>query len=165
MSETFDLRDCDHFACGAVGPAGKRTFFLQARGGGELVTLKIEKQQAAGLARYLAGLLSDQPEPDDVVGGQGLIEPIVAEWAVGAIGVAFDDASGHFVVAAEELVDEDDDLEPGRARFHVPPGRVRAFIDHTEELVEAGRPPCPICGGPLDPDGHVCPRSNGHGVH
>lgn len=164
MSDTFDLRDCDHFACGAVGPPGERTFFLQARGGGQLVTLKIEKQQAAGLARYLAGLLADQPDPGEPVGGQGLIEPIVAEWAVGALGVAVDEVSGHFVVAAEELTD-DEEVDKGQARFHVPPERIAAFIEHTEELVSAGRPPCPICGGPMDPDGHVCPRSNGHGVH
>jgi uncharacterized repeat protein (TIGR03847 family) len=29
-------------------------------------------------------------------------------------------------------------------------------------LVEAGRPLCPLCGGPLDPQGHDCPRTNGH---
>ena len=62
------------------------------------------------------------------------------------------------------LVSHDDLLEPdhGSARLHLRRGQVTAFIRVAVELVMSGRPPCPLCGQPLDPSGHVCPRSNGH---
>ena len=40
--------------------------------------------------------------------------------------------------------------------------QARAFARRAAGVVAAGRPPCPFCGGPLDPEGHICPRSNGY---
>ena len=167
MSESFELRDVDHCTVGTVGPPGQRVFYLQAAGEGELVTLRLEKQQVGALANYLRGALDDLAElADDEVGEAGeLIEPVIAEWVVGSLGVAYDDTAERFVIAAEELVDEDDPatVDAGRARFHLTRPQVAGFVHRADETVRSGHPPCPICGGPVSPDGHVCPRSNGHG--
>ncbi len=163
---TFDLRDPDRFTAGAVGEPGARVFFLQAVEGTQVVSLRLEKQQVGALGQYLQGVLNDLPvvpvteRPSDME----LVEPVVAEWVVGTLGVAYDTEADRIVLQADELVDEDeeDDEDVGLARFHLTRAQVVAFCEHAESLVAAGRPPCPICGQPMDPAGHVCPRSNGH---
>ena len=40
--------------------------------------------------------------------------------------------------------------------------QARAFAKRALDVVNAGRPPCPLCSLPLDPEGHVCPRQNGY---
>lgn len=163
---TFDLREPDRFTAGAVGEPGARVFFLQAVEGTQVVSLRLEKQQVGALGQYLQGVLNDLPvvpvteRPSDM----DLVEPVVAEWVVGTLGVAYDTEADRIVLQADELVDEDDedDEDAGLARFHLTRAQVVAFCEHADSLVAAGRPPCPICGQPMDPDGHVCPRSNGH---
>jgi uncharacterized repeat protein (TIGR03847 family) len=86
----------------------------------------------------------------------------VAEWVVGTLSVAYDDAEDRIVLQADELVDEEAGEVPSTARFHLTRAQVVAYCAHAEQLVASGRPPCPICGQPMDPEGHVCPRSNGH---
>lgn len=182
MSSSFDLADVERFTAGTVGPTGKRVFYLQATGEGEVVTLRLEKQQVAALAEYLAGILDDLPEMTGTVpeASGDLVEPVIAEWVVGSLGVAWDETADRVVLVAEELIpaaviDEDEeesgvDLEPepavdaATARFRLTREQVASFITTARELVAAGRPPCPICGRPLNPDGHICPRSNGHGT-
>ncbi len=160
---TFDLREPDRFTVGAVGEPGSRVFFLQAVEGTQVVTLRLEKQQVGALGQYLQGVLNDLPvaplteQPADV----DLVEPVVAEWVVGTLGVAYDAEADRIVLQADELVAEEDD-DGGVARFHLTRSQVVAFCELAETLVAAGRPPCPICGQPMDLDGHVCPRSNGH---
>ena len=87
---------------------------------------------------------------------------ILPEWVVGTLSVAYDDTEDRIVLQAEELVDEEEAEDPGHARFHLTRAQVVAYCERAAELVASGRPPCPICGQPMDPDGHVCPRSNGH---
>jgi len=160
---TFDQREPDRFTAGAVGEPGARVFFLQAVEGTQVVSLRLEKQQVGALGQYLQGVLNDLPvvpvteRPSDM----DLVEPVVAEWVVGTLGVAYDTESDRIVLQADELVAEDEE-DGGIARFHLTRAQVVAFCALAESLVAAGRPPCPICGRPMDPDGHVCPRSNGH---
>ena len=92
----------------------------------------------------------------------------MAEWIVGSLGVTYDEDLDRIVLMAEELVvaDEDDDVEadddPAVARFGLTRGQVAAFVRRATELVMAGRPPCPFCGRPKDPEGHACVKANGH---
>ena len=160
----FDLEQPDRFTAGAVGEPGARVFYLQAAQGAAVVSLRLEKQQVAALAQYLLGVLSDLPvvTPDELLTELDLVEPVVPEWVVGTLSVAYDDAQDRIVLQADELVDEEAGEEGGHARFHLTRAQVVAYCNHAEDLVASGRPPCPICGQPMDPDGHVCPRSNGH---
>jgi uncharacterized repeat protein (TIGR03847 family) len=59
----------------------------------------------------------------------------------------------------------DDDDGPDLFRVRLSADAARAFVDRAIRVVQAGRPPCPLCGAPLDPAGHICPRRNGHYVH
>ncbi len=169
MSASFDLSPVDRITVGTVGPSGQRTFFLQARQAGQLVTLKVEKQQVAALARHLADLLADLPSvgalPDDTE--LELEQPAIAEWAVGALRIDYDAPLDQIVIIAEEIEIIDEEGEPvdeggGMARLTASREQIAALAIRGTTLVEAGRPPCPLCGYPLDPAGHSCPRTNGH---
>jgi uncharacterized repeat protein (TIGR03847 family) len=166
MSDSFDLETPDHFTAGTVGPVGERVFYLQARQQRRLVTLKCEKGQVKALGEYLSRLLGPlRPAPDDIGGECDLVEPVTPAWVIGTLGVGYDEARDRIVVVASEAVEEDSGEEPARARFHIARSQAAAFVRRARELMEAGRPPCPLCNLPLDPTGHVCPRSNGHLVH
>jgi uncharacterized repeat protein (TIGR03847 family) len=160
MSESFELDDVDRLTTGTVGPPGQRVFYLQATEGGRLITLRLEKTQVAALCRYLDEMLSDLPPVEPAPGDMELTEPLVPEWVVGSLGVSYDESDDHFVVVAEELVEEGEDSARGRIRASRE--RVVAFTRRGAAVVAAGRPPCPLCGAPLDPDGHMCVRLNGH---
>lgn len=166
-SHDFDAVDC--FTVGAVGEPGQRTFLFQARAGTQQVSVKCEKQQVAALTEYLQGVLADLPPVDDLATVDlDLQAPLDPEWVAGTLSVAYDDVSDRIVILVEEVgvLDEDDDdlLGPDRASLRVRLTRVQvaALVRHTVALVEAGRPPCPVCGNPRGPD-HACPRTNGHG--
>ena len=161
MSSSFDIPEVDHLTTGAVGPPGKRVFYLQARQRGQVVSWRLEKAQVAALVAYLAAMLADMPSPAEVEApDMDLIEPVVAEWVVGSLGVSYDEDADRVVIVAEELVEEGE--EGARARIGATREQIAALSVHGAEAVAAGRPPCPLCGQPLDPEGHTCPRLNGH---
>lgn len=165
MSSSFRFDEPEVFTTGTVGDPGARTFFLQAIEAGQVVSLKCEKQQVAALAQYLGELLADRP-PIVVTPGMhpmALTEPVLAEWVAGSMGVAYDEDDDRFVVVIDELVDEElTDEPPAVARVRLTPSQVAAFVPWADELVGQGRPLCALCGRPMNPDGHACPRSNGH---
>jgi len=161
VSSSFEIPEVDHLTTGAVGPPGQRVFYLQARHGKQVVSLRLEKAQVAALVAYLAGMLADMPPPGDIsAAGMQLIEPVVAEWVVASLGVSYDEDADRVVIQAEELVEEG--AEAARARITATREQVAALSLRGAEAVAAGRPPCPLCGQPLDPQGHTCPRLNGH---
>ena len=161
MSSSFEIPEVDHLTTGAVGPPGQRVFYLQARHGKQVVSLRLEKAQVAALVAYLAGMLADMPPPGEIPStGMDLIEPVVAEWVVGSLGVTYDEDADRVVILAEELVEEGEDA--AQARITATRSQVSALSLRGAEAVAAGRPPCPLCGQPLDPQGHTCARLNGH---
>jgi uncharacterized repeat protein (TIGR03847 family) len=161
VNASFDLPNVERLATGAVGEPGQRTFYLQAREGPQVVTLKLEKQQVGALCTFLENLLADMPVPEDDSISASLEVPIEPDWVVGSLGVTYDEDTDRFSIVAEELVPEEED--GAVARFGATRSQIAAFVRYGATLVEAGRPPCPLCGNPLDPRGHVCPRLNGHG--
>jgi len=184
MSDSFELPSPDHFTVGAIGQPGARVFYLQGRQARKVVTLKVEKEQIAALADYVAGLLAKLPAASPVSTDLPLLEPVEPEWAVGSLGLGYDDSSDRLVVVANEAVEQEDDdgeeegaqteereapasgdePEGATARFLITRAQAAAFVERARTLVKAGRPICPMCQQPKDPQGHVCPRSNGHVV-
>lgn len=177
MSESFDFADPEVVVPGAVGTPGQRVFFLQAAEGGRAVSLKLEKQQVAALCEYLGGILTDLPAvaDSDLVGPPAAVEPDALEWVVGRLAVAYEEADDRIVVVAEEFIeiDPESDLDLddpaaladagfdlATARFRLTRAQVAAFIAVGNDLVSAGRPQCRLCGRPMDPEGHLCPRLN-----
>ncbi len=158
----YELDDPQRFTVGTIGEVGARTFLLQCWQGTTLLTLKLEKNQVAVLASYLARIVRELGRPGSLPEDLDLQfddddEP---DWVVGTIGVSYDEASDRLIVVAQELAAEDEDGDV--ARISVTREQAAAFAIRATALVEAGRPPCPLCGLPLDPSGHDCPRTNGH---
>jgi uncharacterized repeat protein (TIGR03847 family) len=180
--QVYAFEPPERFVAGTVGPPGDRTFFLQARGGGRVVSVALEKVQVALLAEKLEELLSeaqrrfgvDVPElaiePSD---NEPLETPVDEEFRVGTLGLAYDVDTSTVVIEAiaageadgaepEPEVEEEIDADLDRLRVRMTPQAVRAFVERARRVVAAGRPPCPLCGQPLDPKGHLCPRHNGY---
>ncbi len=155
MTESYSFEDVEFFTVGTLGPRGERAFFLQGRAEGNLVSLRLEKQQVAALADYLDRVLDDLPDTDigPAPGDLTLREPVVAAWTIGALGVAYAAEEDRLIVLAEELLRDDDDdaEEPAHARFSLSREQVMGLIHRARDVVAAGRPPCQFCGQPLDP--------------
>ncbi|MQA26189.1 MAG: DUF3090 family protein [Micromonosporaceae bacterium] len=193
----YDFEPPERFVAGTVGEPGDRTFFLQARGGGQVVSVVLEKVQMALLADKLEELLDEASNRFGVAlpsGGdlqqdnEPLDTPLDEEFRVGTLGLAWDVDSSTVVIeaiavaeqaagaeeptaepaeapepeAAETVEAEPSEEDLDRLRVRLTPEETRAFIDRARRVVAAGRPPCPLCGNPLDPAGHLCPRHNGY---
>ncbi|MEO7118386.1 MAG: DUF3090 family protein [Candidatus Limnocylindrales bacterium] len=169
----------DRFVCGTVGEPGNRTFFLQTVQGPRVTSVVLEKVQVAVLADRLGHILGelerrgvkDADAPAIVDLERPLDEPLREEFRVGTIALAWDDDDGVLTVEAraqtedeEEDTDVEDDDEdgPDLVRVSLSPPVARGFVERAARLLDAGRPPCPFCGEPLDPQGHLCPRRNGY---
>jgi uncharacterized repeat protein (TIGR03847 family) len=167
----------ERFVAGTVGLPGERTFYLQATGAGRTVSVALEKVQVRLLAERLEDLL------ETVAQGGGAVEPAVEdneplespveeEFRVGNMGLAWDGDAQLYVIEAMAQPADDDESEveplsdsddgPDALRVRLSTGMARGFVTRAMRVVAAGRPPCPLCGLPLDATGHVCPRQNGH---
>jgi uncharacterized repeat protein (TIGR03847 family) len=100
-----------------------------------------------------------------------LEQPISEEFRVGTMTLSWDPEDERVVIEVHALDDEPDELgEAGDDEQTEPremlvvrlsPAHARAFVKRAELVVDAGRPSCPFCGGPIDPAGHLCVRANG----
>ena len=160
----LELSSPDHVTADFVGEPGDRTFYVQAIEDAESVAILVEKSQVAGLADLLTRLLAQVeavPEPIWDIEEMRLREPVMPRWRASAIAVGIDPQLGRFVIELTELVVEEE-REPDEVRIWLDEGRARVLAAHARWSVEQGRPTCRLCGLPMDEDGHVCPRSNGH---
>jgi uncharacterized repeat protein (TIGR03847 family) len=174
--QVLDLNPVDRITTDAIGEPGRRVFYLQARKGRDLVTLICEKEQIAALAMAidqvllsLAGGNADAVvEPDPTIAeGMDLEHPLEPVFRAGQINLGYDQASERIVIVAHKFLSEDEaetssDDTPSVVRFWAKPAQMRALSIRGQEVVAAGRPICAMCGEPIDPDGHFCPRRNGH---
>ena len=181
----FDLPD--RFATGTVGEPGNRSFFLQARDGRRVVSVALEKAQVAVLAERLGkllveldrrGIVEDPPsaiKPDE----RPLDEPLNEAFRATTLTLGWDGDAERILIEArapseddeageeETIVELEDDDEdgPDLLRVRLTAEAARTFVERAFRVIRAGRPPCPLCGNPLDATGHICPRKNGHYVH
>ncbi len=171
-SREYELRPVDSITTGAIGPPGKRVFYLQARKDEELVTLIVEKSQvqslAVGLEQFLADLEKRFPDLPAASGEfsereMKLEKPIDPAFRVGQIGLGYDEDSDLMVLVAREIQAEGDDPdEAAIARFWSTRTQIRAMTLWGLEIASRGRKICGNCGQPIDPEGHFCPKRNGH---
>jgi len=169
MSDDVDFDAPDHCTVGVIGEVGNRLFLFYVRQGISEVTVKVEKQQVSVLAGYLGRIVKELGRPGHLPDDLTFYGSEDPEWVVGTIGVSYDEEIDRVVIVLEEVggEDEDDEAEDDEESGHVlrialTREQAAAFAIHATRLVEAGRPPCPLCGNPLDPAGHDCPRTNGH---
>lgn len=163
------------FIVGTVGPPGERAFFLQASDESRRVQVGLEKVHAQVLAERLGELLDQQAGGDATVAAAAeaadngpLDAPISEDFRVQALSLAWDESRHMVVIEAHDHdpdeVTDDPSVTPviNTLKVVLPPPQARAFARRCETVVSAGRPACPFCGGPLDPEGHICPRANGY---
>lgn len=179
MPERFLLENPSRVTVGTIGPVGERLFVLQARETSEVVTVKVEKVQVASLATYLGRMLRQLERPHELPEGPALdLEPFdTPDFAAESLALTYDELGDRVVLVIEEIdrseeegVDPSDifldeagiELDGSSVRVAMTREQAAALAIRATELVEAGRPPCPLCGYPLDARGHVCPRTNGH---
>jgi len=169
----------DRLVVGAVGDPGSRTFYLQARSGNRVVSVSLEKEQSALLAEKIEEILDElmhtqgnpvsvpAETPIELVDNDPLEQPVDAEFRTGVMSLGWDPSTAQIVIEAYPLVlvdgDATDSNETDRIEteptemllVRIPVGTARAFAKRTLEVVGAGRPICPLCGTPIDPEGHV----------
>lgn len=175
----------ERFVAGTVGEPGARTFFLQARDGGRVTSVALEKQQVEALAERVDELLDEvmteartrgvvpAVAPLGMVDDDPLDSPIEEEFRAGTMTLSWDPDEERVVIevfpVGEELVgmtepeaELEDAPEPSEVFVvRIEAARARAFVQRANKIVGAGRPSCPFCGQPVDPDGHLCVRANG----
>ena len=168
----IELQHVTRITIDAVGPPGRRVFLLQASDALDTITLKLEKEQARALAYKAQELLeaieeqffanradpeAGAPTPDLLLSGP--LEPL---FAIGQMGLGYDSQRDRVVLAAQELTLEEEAANPSTAQFWITRTQLRAMSEHALHVIRHGRPICPLCGQPIDPDGHFCPPQNGH---
>jgi len=168
----------DRFVAGTVGPPGARTFFLQAVQGRRVVSVSLEKEQVAVLAERVNDLLDELSVDEDLPAAEEdnepLTPPIEDEFRVSTLSLAWEPEREVLIIEAHDRQVELQPTEDGEELREVPDPDaqlVRVLLDAPQArefarrglaAVADGRPSCPFCGGPLDPDGHICPRANGY---
>lgn len=159
MSDEMSFEELTALVPGTIGPPGRRIFYIQAIHDGSLLSLKCEKAHVAALMEYLGECLVDQSPPDRTSAAHGIefSEPASVLWTIGSLGVGHDEANERFVVMAHEFTEDGDG---GSVRIHLTVDQADAFIARANQLMVSGRPPCPFCDEPMEPEGHACPRMN-----
>ncbi len=172
MADTDRLTDIrsSRITVDALGRPGKRVFLLQASEGDSTFTFKIEKQQAAVLAVSIDRVLEElakrfpreiskleEPLSSDLM----LREPFEVLFVVGQMGMGYDQSEDALVLILQELRTEGEEEEARVVRIWASRAQMKALSHQIKEVISRGRPICSLCGEPIDPDGHFCPRSNG----
>jgi uncharacterized repeat protein (TIGR03847 family) len=174
-SQKWSFDNPDRFIVGTIGAPGEREFYFQVRQKNLLVSLATEKSQATALAERITTIIREikksaplsavNPGPVD---DAPLELPLDSEFAIGAIGIAFDPELLEIEISfraeeSETFGDEASDEDSGPVvEVHLDLSMALAFAQRTMALVAAGRPLCPFCSSPIDPKGHLCPRANGY---
>lgn len=159
----------ERFIAGTVGEPGERAFYLQVRSSYRLFSVAVEKAQVQAIIARLdvmvAGIRKSNPliniekfPTDDAP----LESPVEAEFQVGAMSLAWDEDSALISIELYELEEDEEDSSGEVADIKISLGMAISFTVRSKAVVNAGRLPCPFCGIPIDPRGHLCPRANGY---
>ncbi|MFM6841885.1 MAG: DUF3090 domain-containing protein [Candidatus Planktophila sp.] len=169
-------KNLSRFTVGTIGMPGERTFFIQFRKGTEVISASIEKSQVAALSERIHFMLKEirlahplTERPTLIRDSLPLDTPVIDEFRIGSIAIFYDEESGLIQIDLRELnlnseeIDEDDASDDVEVlRIYVTATQALIFSDRADLVVAAGRQPCPFCGLPIDPQGHLCARANGY---
>ena len=159
----------ERFVAGTVGEPGERAFYLQIRTSSRLFSVAVEKVQVQAMSSRLEVMIAeirksnpsmmiDKIPTDDAP----LESPIDAEFQIGAMSLAWDNDTKLICVELFELEDDEEDSDGEVVVINISLAMAAAFSVRSKAVVNAGRLPCPFCGIPIDPRGHLCPRANGY---
>jgi uncharacterized repeat protein (TIGR03847 family) len=129
----------------------------------------LEKEQLFQLGLYLQDVVQSLSPEDRKRRG----EPKAPEWAgreatidfkAGQLLLSHDPETSSFYLLAYEREETESAHEAASVSFWITADQAESLAEETLQICAAGRPPCFLCGLPINPEGHVCPRSNGHTV-
>ena len=168
----IDVDPCDHLTADAIGKPGQRVFYLQAYQEQRTITIIIEKAQllslAIGIEQFLAQLSQQNPELEEASGDfvediMRISPPVDPLFRAGEIGLGYDKDRDRVVIFTKELLTEEADPESAaQVRFWATRTQLRMLARWGQDVASRGRPVCPQCGQPMEPEGHICPKKNGH---
>ena len=154
---------------GTIGEPGERAFFIQARNKGRVISVALEKAQVQAIANRLELIVAEVKKSSPLISIESfpqddapLETPVDEEFQVGAISLAWNELDQLLSFELFELEDDEQDEEGHVLEINFSLGMAIAFAQRSKALVNAGRLPCPFCGIPIDPRGHLCPRANGY---
>jgi uncharacterized repeat protein (TIGR03847 family) len=170
----LDFGRVDRLEAEAIGEPGQRTFRLRVSSGQRTASLWLEKEQLQALALALMRLLVQMGQPEYIPAAGAAPNPLAPfpeeaslDLKVGRLGLGLDQTDGNIVLFAyeteegEEESEQPDETEAALA-CRAAPAQCRDLVAMIEGIIASGRPICRLCLGPIDPEGHVCARSNGH---
>jgi len=159
----------ERFIAGTVGEPGERAFFLQVRSSYRLFSVAIEKAQVQAIIARLDVMVAEIRKSNPLINIEKfptddapLESPVEAEFQVGAMSLAWDEESTLICIELYELEEDEEDSTGEVVEINISLGTAIAFTARSRAVVNAGRLPCPFCGIPIDPRGHLCPRANGY---
>lgn len=159
MAHNYDFNEATFLAVGTIGEPGKRVFYLWAEYLGEQLALKVEKVQVASLVQFLSQILQELPRPSALPTLPTIPSDLDYDFIAGNMAISYDEDIDKVIIEIEEAGQEAD---PSAVTIGITREQAAALAIQGTRAVEGGRPPCPLCGYPLDPSGHNCPRTNGH---
>ena len=159
----------ERFIAGTVGEPGERAFYIQVRTSSRLFSVAVEKAQVQAITARLDVMISEIRKSNPLINIEKfplddapLESPVDAEFQVGAMSLAWDEESALISIELYELEEDEEDSEGEVVEINISLGMAAAFSSRSKAVVNAGRLPCPFCGIPIDPRGHLCPRANGY---
>lgn len=165
----YEFTTPERFVAGTVGEPGERAFYLQIRSNARLFSVAVEKAQVQAISARLEVMVAEIRKSNPLIiieklpiDDAPLESPIDAEFQIGAISLAWDEESKLICVELFELEDDEEDAEGEVVEINITVAMAAAFAARSKAVVNAGRLPCPFCGIPIDPRGHLCPRANGY---
>jgi uncharacterized repeat protein (TIGR03847 family) len=168
----IDLHPITHITADAIGPPGKRVFYIQAWQDDRTISLIVEKFQLQSLAvayeQFLVELHNRYPDLPEVSSDYDedkmhIHPPVDPLFRIGEIGLGYEEENDLVVLIANEVVPEDAEPEERQVvRFWGSRAQIHALCRWGVEVSSRGRPTCPQCGQPEEPEGHFCPKKNGH---
>ena len=165
----YEFTTPERFVAGTVGEPGERTFYLQIRSNARLFSVAVEKAQVQAISARLEVMVAEIRKSNPLmiieklpIDDAPLESPIDAEFQIGAMSLAWDEESKLICVELFELEDDEEDAEGEVVEINITAAMAAAFAARSKAVVNAGRLPCPFCGIPIDPRGHLCPRANGY---
>jgi uncharacterized repeat protein (TIGR03847 family) len=170
----LDLNPVQHITADAIGKPGQRVFYLQGWREADIqpVTIIIEKVQLQTLATGLEEMLVEITRQNPALSGSPaefdadkmhISPPVDPLFRAGEMGLGYDAEQDLIVILVREIVTEDGDPEEASVvRFWCNRQQAAGLAAWSAGVVQHGRPICPQCGQPMEPEGHFCPKKNGH---
>ena len=172
------------------GEPGLRTFRVDAHSGSAISSVWMEKEQLLQLGVYLRDMVGRLSKEDrdkesdlreDVWSGGDLN----IDFKAGQMLLSYDKDSNAFYLQAYEREnielpegdsphgsegsdpqsdDANENPETESVGYWITTAQAIVLSEESLKICAAGRPTCFLCGQPINPDGHACPRANGHTV-